>query len=77
MKIPPIVTVLHEERLVHTIITNCDNCGKLLDDFDIFIDDAVRCLYFCSEQCKHGFEIQSKARGYFPSVKLTLKGVAR
>jgi len=77
MKIRPFVTVLHKGKLVTTVITNCDQCGKLLDDFDIFIDDAVRCLYFCCENCKRGFETQSQARWYFPSVKLTLEGVLR
>ena len=77
MKIRPIVTVLHKGKLVSTVITNCDQCGELLDDFDIFIDDAVRSLYFCSDECKRGFETQSNARGHFPSVKLTLNGVLR
>ena len=80
MKINPIVTVLDKQSdtLVSTVITNCDQCGDYLKDFDVYIDDAVRCMYFCSEECKRGFETQAYANsGFFPNIKLTLEGVNR
>jgi len=70
--LPPMVTVLNEERnqLVTILVTKCDNCGKTLKNSDYFIDDAVRPLYFCSEKCRKPF---TKMK-FFPNIKLSVLG---
>jgi hypothetical protein len=81
----PIVLLLDGKgNLVTTFITKCDTCRKsLIDKKGHFkwtelqvLDDAVRPLYFCSEQCKKGMEAKiASNNGHFPNEKLSIESV--
>ena len=75
--LPPLVTILdRDKKLVTVQVAECDWCGKKLKNADVFVDDAVRCMYFCRATCKRDFEAYVKANsGKFPDIKLCVDGL--
>jgi hypothetical protein len=82
--ITPQVFVLAGGKLVYIEITKCDWCGKTLLDKkyrfkwdEVHIeDDAVRPMYFCSEECQAGFNNKyPSGKGTWPGVKLSFQGL--
>jgi len=83
INIIPEVLVLAGEKFVYVKITKCDWCGKTLFDkkcnfkWDMvqIEDDAIRPMYFCSEECRSAFNVKyPRGKALWPGVKLRLDG---
>jgi hypothetical protein len=83
-EIIPFVTLLDEKgRSVIAEITRCDWDGKsLLDNHGKFKwhkvhieDDAIRPMYFCSEECRDSFNVKyPPGKECWPGIKLRVDG---
>jgi hypothetical protein len=74
---PPLISLLDSKgKLIFVQITHCDWCGALLPHHYEMVDDAIRCMYFCSEECLSAFDAKyPPGVGGWPGIKLSVRGL--